>query len=105
MFFLFFFFWKLVFYLEFEKYKGFYSRQKFCFVFTLCVIQGSSLANYTPKSGFSYEEFQLGVTKSSIPVSSPDKADSKEIQTDQMIREETEKPVLFSKGANSDILF
>ncbi|EEZ99320.1 probable serine/threonine-protein kinase nek3 [Tribolium castaneum] len=57
----------------------------------------SSLANYTPKST---EEFQPGVTRSVQIVS------TKHENTDtEPTLQQIEKPILFSAGANSDILF
>ncbi|XP_044259865.1 uncharacterized protein LOC123008228 [Tribolium madens] len=58
----------------------------------------SSLANYTPKST---EEFQPGVTRSVQIVQS-----TKHENTDtESILQQVEKPILFSAGTNSDILF
>lgn len=62
-------------------------------------ILGTSLGNYTPKST---EEFQPGVTRSvqNAPISKPEVPD-----TNELILQEVEKPILFSAGANTDILF
>jgi hypothetical protein len=56
------------------------------------------LANYTPKST---EDFQPGVTRSVQNL--PTKTESPE--SSELILQEIEKPILFSAGANSDILF
>jgi hypothetical protein len=61
-------------------------------------LSGSSLANYTPKST---EDFQPGVTRSVQNL--PTKTESPE--SSELILQEIEKPILFSAGANSDILF
>jgi hypothetical protein len=61
-------------------------------------LSGSSLDNYTPKST---EDFQPGVTRSVQNL--PTKTESPE--SSELILQEIEKPILFSAGANSDILF
>ncbi|XP_066137392.1 uncharacterized protein DDB_G0284459 isoform X2 [Euwallacea fornicatus] len=71
---------------------------------TVPALSGSSLATYTPKTT---EDFQLGVSKSfqDIPVSIPkSEVQAKETEAD-VVLEEIEKPVLFSSGSTSDILF
>lgn len=59
----------------------------------------SSLATYTPRS--TAEEFQPGITRSLQH--SPAKTETLESQ--DIMLEEFERPILFSAGANSDILF
>ncbi|XP_066256408.1 uncharacterized protein bif isoform X3 [Euwallacea similis] len=71
---------------------------------TVPALSGSSLATYTPKTT---EDFQLGVSKSfqDIPVTIPkSEMQTKETEAD-VVLEEIEKPVLFSSGSTSDILF
>ncbi|XP_050303209.1 uncharacterized protein LOC126741008 isoform X2 [Anthonomus grandis grandis] len=66
---------------------------------TIPNLTGSSLASYTPKTT---EEFQLGISKSfHEPIAAPKK---EEPVSDDML-EEVDKPVLFSSGSTSDILF
>lgn len=60
---------------------------------------GSSLANYTPKTGVAAEDFQLGVTRAA-----PVAALRSEVE-ERTVLEEVEQPMLFSAGTNSDILF
>lgn len=62
-------------------------------------ITGSSLGNYTPKGGYTFDDFQLGVTRSnSAPTSTKESLIEDEVEA-------IEEPVLFSSGTNSDILF
>lgn len=57
------------------------------------------MATYTPRS--TAEEFQPGITRSLQNV--PTKTEALESQ--DIILEELDRPILFSAGANSDILF
>lgn len=63
------------------------------------IFLGSTLSNYIPKSG-SKEDFQLGITRSSIPTSPTVNENQNEETLDDI-----DEPVLFSSGTNSDILF
>lgn len=69
------------------------------------LLTGSTLANYTPKTT---ETFQPGVTRS-VPIRSLSETSNAHAETDTAIEsqmlEETEEPVTFSAGTNSDILF
>lgn len=58
------------------------------------------MGNYTPKSGYTIEEFQLGVTKTTTNVPEVEKD-----QCDESVLIEYEQHVVFSAGTNSDILF
>ncbi|KAI4458923.1 protein phosphatase 1-binding protein bifocal [Holotrichia oblita] len=68
-------------------------------------LSGSILANYTPKSAFQVEEFQLGLKPSTQPVTNTTEATKQTEDTpeDSVVLEEA--PIQFSAGTNSDILF
>lgn len=68
-------------------------------------IPGSILANYTPKSAFQVEEFQLGLKPSTQPVTNATEStkQTEETPEDSVVLEEA--PIQFSAGTNSDILF
>lgn len=75
---------------------------------TVPLLSGSTLANYQPKSGFSIEDFQLGVTKSatvSANSASSGTTQEEEAKTERQSMSEIHEPIMFSAGTNSDILF
>lgn len=63
------------------------------------------MANYTPKAGVSYDDFQLGVTKSAPTTSTSNKNGSEVENLSDLVLTEMDEPVVFSAGTNSDILF
>ncbi|KAF7280625.1 hypothetical protein GWI33_005595 [Rhynchophorus ferrugineus] len=63
-------------------------------------LSGSSLATYVPKN---IEDFELGVTKTPPPP--PPRPDVTEVQETTDVLEEIEKPILFSSGGSTDMLF
>lgn len=71
------------------------------------LLSGSTLANYQPKSGFSIEDFQLGVTKTATVSThnAPSGTAQEEAKTESQMLSEVHEPIMFSAGTNSDILF
>ncbi|GJQ82964.1 bif [Trypoxylus dichotomus] len=74
---------------------------------TVPSLSGSTLANYTPKTTFQAEEFQLGVTPSPQPVTNTTSEPTQETEnkTEEPVVSLQEAPIQFSAGTNSDMLF